>query len=686
MRSPSSRAIFRAALKALSFLARLACAEAITLAPLVAFMKTLAAEGPIPLLYGWVAALVFLVSALCQTRAARPVPRGERAMAAAVIRAVGFAAAISIGLMGVFIVILQVMVVPRSLAEAWLEMTRSGDAFGFFSFFASEIYALFLVAQAILFMRGRYAMFAAAFFATLFLCVGIIAGNGPVLFLSALSALTLFLLSQRDASRKAGVGVPIRERIRSIAPPLALACAISLVYATNPGAFTPNGTPMPQVKASALIVRLVPAFPLLRDVPGYGFTSDATAMPSSVFLSSRILFRVKGEPFSVLYLADETYRKWDGRNWLVETDPGAEVPTASRPPRSPHRAGTVTLTLEDDFTTSVPITNDTSLVLLPENAPASRSSTRNTGVRFEPGIKRGFVAELERGDVSGEKADESALVGALGPSDAKSASIAELARSLGAGRLSEREYAQALLDYFATDFEYSLRTENADGKGNPIETFLFREKKGFCLYFASAFALLAREAGIPARLRGGYRIVLDDYGDGAISGNNAHSWPELWMEGGWRAFEPTPAYRQGDPFAWTDANDLETRRQLEALYGASAAVNATEDASPFGKFLSAIGTLASPAAIAILALASLFALAWKLLDRGDRKLRRRARSIVARYRKRGVPGPEKTGWTIWEKSVTGFDGDDDAKRDEAVRIANAMIALTFAPVREGTPS
>jgi hypothetical protein len=689
---PTLRAAVRVMLKALAFLARLACAEAITLVPLAAFLRILAAEGPMPLLYGWVATLEFLVSVLTQTRGrnkgidAGPTPRDARPLAIRAARACLFVIATAIGLLGVFVIVLQVMVVPRSLAEAWLEMTRSGDAFGFFSFFASEIYAIFLVAQAILFIRGRYAMFASAFLATLFLCVGVIAGNGLVLLLSALSALALFLLAQRDASRKSGVTVPVRERLRSIAPPLALACAISLVYATNPDAFTPNGTPMPQVSASALLVSLVPAFPLLRDVPGYGFTSDATAMPSSVFLSSRILFRVKGDPFAVLYLGDETYRKWDGRNWLVEPDPGEDIPTGDLVRRGFRRPGTVTLTLEDDFTTSVPVTNDTSLALIPNDAPKNRSATRNTGVRFEPGIKRGFVAELELGAVDGEAASAGALTGTIGSSDAQSERIAELARALGAGRLTEREYAQSLLDYFSTGYEYTLRTENADGKGNPIETFLFREKKGFCLYFASAFALLAREAGIPARLRGGYRVALDENGDGVISGNNAHSWPELYIEGGWRTFEPTPALRDGDPFAWTPANDLETRRQLEALYGANAGETDEEDKTAFGKFLSALGPFAVPAAIAIAGIVSLMALARKLLDRGTRRLRRIARKAVARYRKRGVAGPEETGWTVWERTVAEMEADDKARRDEAGRIAKAMIALTFAPVREGTPA
>lgn len=684
-RNAQRRPIAAFLLKALSFVALLSCVEVITLAPLALFVQTLSAEGPLPYLYWWAGTLAFLLTILLRdskpntkadVRQQTPTekPAALRPVPLRVIRLFFALVAITGGFAGVFVIVLQVMVIPRSLAEAWLEITRVGEAFGFFSFFASEIYALFLLAQAILFIRKRYAMFVTAFLTSLLLCVGMIAGKSGILFLAVLFAFALFLLSQKGQSRLL--------RLRSSMPPFALACLIALLYAANPDALNPTKSPLPPINVSALLIRIAPSFPLLQDMPGFGFTSDAEKMPSSVYLTSRSLYRVQGESLDVLYLADQKYQRWDGKAWLVDPDTGAEVPLKTLHPSQSRQSGNVRLTLEDDFTSSVPITGDTTSVFITDDAPKNHLSARNRGVRFEPGIKRGFVAELERGTLPPGTEDPKSVNYAFGSSDFKSAQITELARTLGAGTLSDRDYAQSLLDYFSEGFTYSLKTENANGSGNPIETFLFREKKGFCLYFASAFVLLAREAGIPARLCEGYRISLDETGNGVITGNNAHSWPELYLDGNWRTFEPTIAYRHGDPFAWTNEADTETRRQLMALFGGNDETAKQEDLAPSKRFLSALRALVSPVGITLISLVALATLAWKLADRGNRKLRRQARSLVAHYRKRGVEGPEILGWTGWLKSVSAKERDDGQKRVEAERIASGMIILAFAPVRE----
>jgi transglutaminase-like putative cysteine protease len=42
---------------------------------------------------------------------------------------------------------------------------------------------------------------------------------------------------------------------------------------------------------------------------------------------------------------------------------------------------------------------------------------------------------------------------------------------------------------------------------NPIETFLFDTRAGFCGHYATAFVYLMRVAGIPARVVGGCNIA-----------------------------------------------------------------------------------------------------------------------------------------------------------------------------------
>jgi protein-glutamine gamma-glutamyltransferase len=79
---------------------------------------------------------------------------------------------------------------------------------------------------------------------------------------------------------------------------------------------------------------------------------------------------------------------------------------------------------------------------------------------------------------------------------------------------------------------------------NPTDEFLFVTKKGFCEHYASAFALLMRIGGVPARVvlgylggelnqLGGYLMVWQ---------SDAHAWVEVLIAGrGWVRIDPTAA-------------------------------------------------------------------------------------------------------------------------------------------------
>ena len=76
-----------------------------------------------------------------------------------------------------------------------------------------------------------------------------------------------------------------------------------------------------------------------------------------------------------------------------------------------------------------------------------------------------------------------------------------------------------------------------------MENFLFQERAGWCDYFASAAALLAREAGYPARTAYGFSGGRAFSKEGVVSyyASDAHSWAEVFVEGhGWVVFDATP--------------------------------------------------------------------------------------------------------------------------------------------------
>lgn len=139
----------------------------------------------------------------------------------------------------------------------------------------------------------------------------------------------------------------------------------------------------------------------------------------------------------------------------------------------------------------------------------------------------------------------------------------------GASPDTELAKAAAIQDFFRSGkFAYSERTplrEGYDGaNAQVVEAFLDR-RQGYCVHFASAMALLAREAGIPSRIAVGYApgvatgesINAEEIGSPqrfertakpgtklegyTVSGQQAHAWPELFITGlGWVPFEPTP--------------------------------------------------------------------------------------------------------------------------------------------------
>lgn len=130
------------------------------------------------------------------------------------------------------------------------------------------------------------------------------------------------------------------------------------------------------------------------------------------------------------------------------------------------------------------------------------------------------------------------------------AGVLGLARRLTATQPDAFERAAAIQDYLRR-FPYNLDTALPPADRDVVDYFLFDLQEGYCDYFATAMVVLARAAGIPARLAigyvgGNYNYLTAEY---TIVEAQAHSWPEVYFpDYGWVIFEPTsgiPAIQRG---------------------------------------------------------------------------------------------------------------------------------------------
>lgn len=133
-------------------------------------------------------------------------------------------------------------------------------------------------------------------------------------------------------------------------------------------------------------------------------------------------------------------------------------------------------------------------------------------------------------------------------------------------RAIERELAS--FSYTLTPGELPDRVRDEEGF---LDYFLLESRQGYCTYFATAFVLLARAEGIPARYVQGYCVPGGGHGEIAVDSSMAHAWPEVYLKGaGWIPFEPVPGYGEGRHASWDTIQPKEEDTDGEEESGGNA--------------------------------------------------------------------------------------------------------------------
>ncbi len=136
--------------------------------------------------------------------------------------------------------------------------------------------------------------------------------------------------------------------------------------------------------------------------------------------------------------------------------------------------------------------------------------------------------------------------------------VALLSQQITSDYTNDYEKLLALEAYFST-YTYTTVPKQVPEGEDIIDYLLFTSQEGYCTYYATAFAIMARCIGIPTRFVQGFCIDTvnqkSKYEYMAYN-SDAHAWVEAYIEGvGWIAFEPTPTYKTQRYQPWSSVNE-----------------------------------------------------------------------------------------------------------------------------------
>ncbi|MGH2461772.1 MAG: transglutaminase TgpA family protein [Chloroflexota bacterium] len=127
--------------------------------------------------------------------------------------------------------------------------------------------------------------------------------------------------------------------------------------------------------------------------------------------------------------------------------------------------------------------------------------------------------------------------------------VHQMAAQLTDAQPDPYDKAEAIESYLRS-LPYTLDVPAPPSDRDAVDYFLFDTKTGYCDYFASAMAVMARSEGIPARVVSGYATgERQDDGSYLVKDSNSHSWTEVYLPPyGWIPFEPSgswPRFQRG---------------------------------------------------------------------------------------------------------------------------------------------
>ena len=592
---------------------------------------------------------------------------------------------VTIGVAGVMLAV-NIIIVPFSAYLAWFDLVADGTVRGSVSFVFVMTAAFFTTALSVgVYRRDLLVPVSGSAFIVSMLLALIYQHWATSLATVVLLAVFVVTLTGRLLAEQ--------SRVRAVRTALTAFVAVVLFSTLLGAAHRPRGSYIVDARLAPtlreFVVRNVPRFPVMYATPGYGHSFEQITFGEAPTLSSSAIFSVYADPGSRVYLRTEVARAFDGRLWAME-DPstsgvsmsGVTRPTSSYRPPLPFDLefdmgfvdslggeigdafmdGEVHVALLGDFYPMLPHTLDMERAVLYTNRESLITGTRETGFRLDPPIVHRDTIVIQR---RLRPPDPSSIAR---PPDLQEftrthRTVPDAVRQLAANLRGETQIETAIniRDYLAAESEYTLDVGRIPAEADFVEHFLFDTRRGYCVQYATAFAVLARLNGIPTRYATGFLVSMPyDSNYATVSGLAAHAWPEIWLpEFGWNIIEATPPMQSAADLSWFYRDrfgvgaDAYTRRQLEAVIGRDAGDEPLEERSAF---VDTLAVAAPPAAALFVAIALAVVVAAGIRNEWfvaspDRRFATAGRKLVKTAMRAGVRPPDAIGWRAWNGHV-----------------------------------
>ena len=203
--------------------------------------------------------------------------------------------------------------------------------------------------------------------------------------------------------------------------------------------------------------------------------------------------------------------------------------------RSNRQRETLAITIPNFTSVRQPTLRETT----PDTFRLPRATSQNGNYRYQvTSVPFDFqqVTSLSPGNVSSPE------YLALPENDELRDKIQKLASSFGPPSL---QALGTLRNFLREQFTYSLEVDLPENR-DPVDSFLFENRTGYCSHFASSTVLLTRAMGIPSRIAfgwsGGRYFGAPNFF--VFRAKEAHAWTEIYLKDhGWVIFETTPPSR-----------------------------------------------------------------------------------------------------------------------------------------------